>query len=110
MPPTLTSPVEPNVTTVAPVRPAIAATRGSSALSTAVPDAGSASTSSPLAVATPSIPPTSSVCASPTTVTTPMSGRPTSHSRLIWPNPRIPISSTSTSVSSGALRIVTGRP
>ena len=43
-------------------------------------------------------------------VTTPMSGRATSHSRVISPNPRIPISNTSTSVSSGALRIVTGRP
>ena len=46
----------------------------------------------------------------PTVVTTPMSGRATSHSALISPNPRIPISNTSTSVSSGALRIVTGRP
>ena len=40
----------------------------------------------------------------------PIVGRPTSHSRRISPNPRIPISSTSTSVSSGAPRIVTGRP
>ncbi len=39
-----------------------------------------------------------------------MSGPATSHSRVISPNPRIPISNTSTSVSSGASRIVTGRP
>ena len=89
---------------------AIAFTRSSSALSTAVPDAGNASTSSRLAIATPSIPPTRSVWERPTVVTTPMSGRATSHSRAISPNPRIPISNTSTSVSSGALRIVTGRP
>ena len=96
--------------TPAPVRDRIATTRSSSALSTAVPVAGSASTSSPLAAATPSMPPTSSVWAWPTTVTTPMSGRAISHSWLMWPNPRMPISRISTSVSSGALRIVTGRP
>ena len=60
---TRTSPVEPNVITPAPVRDRIAATRSSSALSTAVPLPGNASISSPLANATPSIPPTSSVCA-----------------------------------------------
>ena len=53
---------------------AIAATRGSSALSTAVPAGGRARTSSALARATPSIPPTRSVCDGATFVTTPMVG------------------------------------
>ena len=105
-----TSPAQPKVMAAAPVRDRMAATRSSSALSTAVPDAGSASTSSPLAIATPSRPPSRSVCACPTTVTTPMSGRATSHNLLISPNPRIPISTTKTSVSSGASRMVTGSP
>ena len=75
-----------------------------------MPADGRASTSSPLARATPSMPPTRSVCAGATDVTTPMSGRPTAHSRVISPKPRMPISSTRTSVSAGAARIVTGRP
>src|SRR5215218_1975851 len=100
----------PNVMTPAAVRTAIAATRSSSALRIAVPVAGRASISSPLARATPSMPPTRSVCAGATDVTTPMSGRPTAHNRAISPKPRMPISSTRTSVSAGAARIVTGRP
>ena len=50
-------------------------TRWSSALRIAVPSAGSASTSSALARATPSMPPTRSVCAAATAVTTPIVGR-----------------------------------
>ena len=100
----------PYVRTDAPVCFAMAATRASSALRMAVPDFGSAATNSCFAFATPSIPPTRSVCEWPTAVTTPMSGRATSHREVISPNPRIPISSTSTSVSSGALRIVIGKP
>ena len=100
----------PNVITPAAVRAAIAATRSSSALRMAVPVAGRASTNSPFARATPSMPPTRSVCDGATDVTTPMSGRPTAQSRVISPKPRMPISRTSTSVSAGAARIVTGRP
>ncbi len=92
------------------VRAAIARTRASSALSTATPVGGSASTSSPFAWATPSMPPSSAVWAAPTTVTTPTVGRATPHSRAICPRPRMPISSTMTSVSSGLSRMVTGRP
>ena len=100
----------PNVTTVTDVSAAMATTRSSSPLSTAVPSGGNARTSSALARATPSIPPTRSVCDGATLVTTPMVGRATAASRAISPNPRIPISSTSTSVSSGAPSTVTGRP
>ena len=96
--------------TRAEVRERMAITRSSSAFRTATPNDGNASTSSPLARATPSRPPTRLVCASPTRVTTPMAGRAIRQSRSIWPNPRIPISRTSTSVSIGALRIVTGNP
>ena len=41
---------------------------------------------------------------------TPTSGSATVASSAIWPAPRIAISSTSTSVSSGAPRISSGRP
>ncbi len=62
----VTSPVVPKVITRAAVREAMAATRWSSALSTAVPDAGRASTISPLAAAIASTPPNSPTCAVPT--------------------------------------------
>ena len=75
-----------------------------------MPDGGSASTSSRLARATPSIPPTRSVWAPATDVTTPIVGAATPQSRAISPKPRMPISTTSTSTSSGAPRIVTGSP
>jgi len=107
---TSASAASPYVTTVASVRERIAATRGSSALSTAVPDEGSACTSSAFARATPSMPPTRSLCASATRVTTPMVGRAMSHSSRISPKPRMPISNTITSVSAGALSNVVGRP
>ena len=94
----------------AEVRAAIARTRASSALRTATPVGSSASTSSPFARSTPSIPPSRSVWAAPTTVTTPTEGRATAHRRAISPAPRMPISSTITSVSSGLSRMVTGRP
>ena len=103
-------PARPNVTMAAAVCAAIATTRWSSALRIAVPDGGSASTSSALARATPSMPPTRSVCDGATAVTTPTAGRAMSHRRRISPKPRMPISSTRTSVSSGAPRTVTGRP
>ena len=91
-------------------RDAIARTRSSSAFKMAKPCGGNASMSSPLARATPSSPPTSSVCASPTLVTTPIDGRAMRQRSAICPNPRIPISSTSARVSAGALTMVTGRP
>jgi hypothetical protein len=100
----------PNVTTFALVLPAMVATARSSALRIAVPPAGRASTNSPFARATPSSPPTRSVCAAATPVTTPMSGRATAQRRAISPSPRMPNSTTSTSVSSGAATIVTGSP
>ncbi|CAB5069056.1 unannotated protein [freshwater metagenome] len=110
-PSTRTSPPwAPNVSTCAAVSEAIARTRSSSALSTAQPDAGRLSTSSALARATPSIPPRRSVWAAATRVTTPTVGRATVQSRAISPSPRIPISSTSASLSSGALRTVAGSP
>jgi pimeloyl-ACP methyl ester carboxylesterase len=56
------------------VRAAMAATSGSSALSTASPSAGSASTSSPLARAIAVRSPNSPTCASPTLSTTPTRG------------------------------------
>ena len=96
--------------TVASVRVRIDTTRSSSALRTAKPDASSAMTSSLFARATPSMPPTRSVCADATLVTTPMLGRATVHSRAISPKPRMPISSTRASTSSGAFKMVTGRP
>ena len=66
----------PKVTTAACVRDRMAATAGSSELSTATPpaDAGSASTSSPLAWAIASRDPNSPTCAVPTLSTTPMRG------------------------------------
>ncbi len=67
----------PVVTTRARVRAAMPSTRGSSALRTAVPSAGSASTSSPLAVAMPSALPNSPRWAEPTLRTTPTCGRAT---------------------------------
>ena len=57
----------------------------SSAFSTATPSGGSASISSRLAAATPSIESKNSTCAYPTLVTTPMSGRAISASRAISP-------------------------
>ena len=66
--------------------------------------------SSDFAFAIPSAPPTNSPCASPTLVTTPISGNAMSHRRLISPKPRIPISNVSASHSSGAFKMVTGTP
>ena len=88
----------------------MASTRGSSALSTAVPVAGRASTSSPLPRATPSIDPNSSEWARATQVTTPMVGRATPHSWAMWPIPLAPISTIVTPAPSGALARVSGTP
>ena len=106
-----TSPARPKVITLAPVCAAIATTRSSSALSTAVRRRGQRLDELALGDAPPRRSHRPVRCGNGRpSVTTPMSGRATSHSRAISPNPRIPISSTSTSVSSGAFRIVTGRP
>ena len=75
-----------------------------------MPAAGSASTSSALAVATPSRSPKCSVWAQPTRVTTPMVGWATAHSVRMWPGPRAPISTTVASVPSPALARVRGTP
>lgn len=111
MSPARTSPAaRPKVSTGAALRAAMAATNGSSALRTAVPSAGSASISSPLATATPARSPKSSRCAPATTVTTPTRGWASSHSAAMWPGPLAPISTTSASTSSGALHRVSGTP
>ena len=54
--------------------------------------------------------PSSSTWTGPTLVITATSGSAIAHSSAICPGPRIPISSTSTSVSSGAERAASGRP
>ncbi len=64
-----TSPLSPKVSTVASVRDAIADVSASSALRTAVPSAGSASTISPLAAAIASRLPNSPMWAVPTLIT-----------------------------------------
>ena len=92
------------------VRLAIAATRSSPWLSTAVPSALRASTSSPLARATSSMAPKASVWARATAVTTPMVGRAIVQRSRTWPTPRAPISITATSVSSAASSSVRGTP
>ena len=99
-----------DVTTRARVRGAIPRTRGSSAVSTAVPSAGSASTSSPFATAMPSALPNSPRWAEPTLRTTPTCGRATPHRRAMWPGPREPISSTRKRVSRSAASTVSGSP
>ena len=91
----------------------MADTSGTPALRNATPPsvaAGSASTSSCLADTTAPSDPNSLVCDSPTVVTTPMVGRATRHSSAMWPGPREPISTTSTSASSGADSKVIGTP
>ena len=100
----------PKVSRRAEVRSAMARTLGSPALRMATPSAGSASISSALARATPSMPPTRSVWAGATTVTTPIEGRAISHSWRISPGPRMPISRMSASESSGAPSSVIGSP
>ena len=107
---TFASADSPNRITGADERDSIARTRSSSAFRIANPCGGNASTSSPLARATPSSPPTNSVCASPTRVTTPIDGRAMRQRSAICPNPRMPISNTNARVSAGALTMVTGRP
>ncbi|SKZ46215.1 Uncharacterised protein [Mycobacteroides abscessus subsp. abscessus] len=102
--------VRPYVSTCADVRDAIAATRSWSALSTAMPSAGSASTSSPFARATASMLPKSSRCTPSTRVMMPTVGCAIEHSSSMCPTPRAPISTTAASVSSGALKSVSGRP
>ncbi len=94
----------------AEVRDCMASTRSSSAFKIATPLDGSASTSSPLARAMPSRLSSSALWASATAVTIPMFGRPTSVRRVISPWPRMPISSTSASQSSGAFSKVMGTP
>ena len=101
------------VTTRASVRPAIASTRGSSALRIATPPAeagGSASTSSPLALAMFSTEPNSPVCARPTLSTAPIRGGAMSHSAPMWPTPRAAISRIRNFVFSSARSTVSGTP
>ncbi len=105
-----TAPPSPKESTSAEVRAAIAATRGSAALRTAVPSAGRAATSSPLASATASIEPKVSVCTAATRVTTPTAGRATAQREAMWPGPRAPISITAASVPSSAPTSVRGTP
>src|SRR4051812_4791618 len=66
--------------------------------------------SSPFARATPARSPTSSRWTGPISVITPTSGSAIRASSSICPNPRMPISSTSTSVPSGAASTASGRP
>ena len=54
--------------------------------------------------------PSSSIWLSPTLVMSPQSGRTNLHSSAIWPKPRMPISTTTTSVSGSAARSVRGTP
>ena len=75
-----------------------------------MPHDGSETTSSALARATSSMVPNVSVCTAATAVTTPMVGLATAHSSAMCPDPRAPISTTTTSVSSGALTSVRGTP
>src|SRR6056300_1591085 len=56
------------------------------------------------------MPPSRTVCASPTAVTTPTVGLAISHRLEISPNPRIPISTTTTSDSDIAFNNVNGTP
>ena len=82
----------------------------SSALRTACPSAGSASSSSPLARATSSRPPKNSAWAIPMLVMTPMVGRATAARVAMWPTPRAPISATTASAPVGADSSVSGTP
>ena len=77
---------------------------------TATPPGGSASTASALARTTFSSVPTSSRCSGPSCVTSVTSGRATAASSAIWPSPRIPSSTTSTSVSGSSRSTVSGSP
>ena len=88
----------------------MAATSGLSTLSTAAPSDGSASMSSPLALATSANEPNISVWTISTVVTTPTVGRAISQSIAMWPTPRAPISTTAAWVRSGALISVSGTP
>ena len=107
---TVASGDRPTVTTRARVRVAMAATAGSSALSTATPSAGSASTSSPFASAIASGEPNSPRCARPTLSTTPIRGCATWHSAAMCPRPRAESSSTRWRVAASARSAVQGRP
>ena len=88
----------------------MAATRGSSAFSTATPFDGRASTSSPLARAIASTEPNSPRWAEPTLSTTPIRGGTAAASAAMWPVPRAENSSTRWRVSASARRAVQGRP
>ncbi len=88
----------------------MAATIGSSALSTARPSGSSASTISPLAAPITSRLPNSPRCAEPTLSTTLTSGGAIRQRVATCPIPRAPISSTRKRVSSVARRIVSGSP
>ena len=92
------------------MRSRIRTTRGSSALRTATPSAGSASTSSPLARSTASIEPMRERWTSRTAVTTPIFGRAMAASWAISPPTYIPISSTAASCSGPIRSTVSGRP
>ena len=102
--------LRPKVTTRARVRSAIAVTAGSSALSTATPFSGSASTSSLLARMIASRPPNSPTCALPTPSTTPISGRTTGISAAMSPTCRAPSSLIRKRLSAVASSTVSGTP
>ena len=74
------------------------------------PPAGSASSSSALARAMFSREPRSSIWLVPTLTMMPHSGRTYPHSCLIWPMPRMPISTTTAPSSAEADRTVLGTP
>ena len=88
----------------------MAATWGSSALSTAVPSGGRASTSSPLALAIASREPNMPRWDSPTLRTTPTAGRARRARAAMWPGPRAPISTTTAWVPGSIRARVRGRP
>ncbi len=88
----------------------MAATRASSALSTAVPSVESASTISPFARAVTSGEPNSPTWACPTFSTTATSGGAMRHRSAMCPTPRAPISITRYLVSWSARSTVSGTP
>ena len=86
---------EPTVSTRAGLSASSIPTRSQSALSTASPSGGRATSSSPFTRAIPSRPPRCSAWANPTCVITPMEGRAIAQSSATFPGNRAPISRTS---------------
>ena len=92
------------------VRRSIRSTIGSSAFRTAVPDDGSASSSSPLARSIASSEPIRDRCTAWTAVTTPIDGRAIAARSAISPDTYMPISSTAASSSGPSRSSVSGNP